>query len=176
LFCLKGKPGRRQAGRLLRSLQKYLDELEKQIAALEKSDPALRAKVQRLCAIQGVGSRTAWTLLAAMPELGSLQPGQAAALAGVAPYNYDSGPFRGQRHVAHGRPLARSALYMAALVAAYHNPVLKPVCQRLRQKGKPAKVALVALMRKLIELANRLLKRKRHIKRLLTGHGRSAEM
>jgi len=97
-------------------------------------------------------------LLAALPELGTLQRGQAAALAGLAPYNQDSGPQRGQRHIAHGRALARSALYMAALVAARCNPVLKPFYERLRAAGRPGKVALVALMRKLVELANLLPK------------------
>ena len=149
----------RQAARLQRLLEKYLIEVEAQIAALVQSDGGLAARVQRLCAVQGVGRRTAWLLLAALPELGTLRRGQAAALAGVAPYNHDSGPYRGQRHVAHGRPLARQALYMAALVAARCNPVLRPVYLRLRQQGKPAKVALVALMRTLVELANRLLQR-----------------
>jgi transposase len=83
---------------------------------------------------------------------------KAAPLAGLAPDNHDRGPQRGQRHIAHGRALARTALYMAALVAARCNPVLKPFYERLRAAGKPGKVALVALMRKLVELANLLLK------------------
>lgn len=148
----------RQARRLLATLRRHLAQLEKEITGLEQSDAPLAAQVQRLTAIQGVGQRTAWLLLAALPELGTLQRGQAAALAGLAPYNHDSGPRRGQRHIAHGRPLARGALHMAALVAARHNPVLRPFYQRLRAAGKPAKVALTALMRKLAELANLLLK------------------
>ena len=148
----------KHARRLQRTLQKHLEQLEEEIAALEQSEPTLKAQVQRLSTIQGVGRRTAWLLLAALPELGTLQRGQAAALAGLAPYNHDSGPWRGQRHIAHGRALARTALYMAALVAARCNPVLRPMYQRLRTAGKPAKVALVALMRKLAELANLLLK------------------
>ena len=122
------------------------------------TDATLAGQVQRLTGIQGVGQRTAWLLLAALPELGTLQRGQAAALAGLAPSNHDSGPWRGQRRIAHGRALARTALYMAALVAARCNPVLKPFYERLRAAGKPGKVALVALMRKLVELANLLLK------------------
>lgn len=149
----------RHALSLKRTLQKHLERIETELAALEKSDAAFHARVQRLSSIQGVGQRTAWLLLAALPELGSLQRGQAAALAGLAPYNQDSGPYRGQRHIAHGRPLARTALYMAALVAARCNPILRPYYERLRLAGKPAKVALVALMRKLIELANLLLKK-----------------
>jgi len=148
----------RQAARLLATLRRHLKQLEEEIAQLEKSDATLAGQVQRLTGIQGVGQRTAWLLLAALPELGTLQRGQAAALAGLAPYNHDSGPLRGQRHIAHGRALARTALYMAALVASRCNPVLKPFYERLRAAGKPGKVALVALMRKLVELANLLLK------------------
>ncbi len=148
----------RHAVGLQRTLQKHLEQIETELAALEASNAMLHAQVERLSSIQGVGQRTAWLLLAALPELGTLDRGQAAALAGLAPYNHDSGPYRGQRHIAHGRPLARTALYMAALVAARCNPVLRPLYQRLRLAGKPAKVALVALMRKLVELANLLLK------------------
>ena len=148
----------KQARRLTKTLRRHLAQLEAEITALEKADAKLAEQVGRLTGIQGVGQRTAWLLLAALPELGTLARGQAAALAGLAPYNHDSGPQRGQRHIAHGRPLARRALYMAALVAARYNPVLRPFYQRLRAAGKPAKVALVALMRKLAELANLLLK------------------
>lgn len=148
----------KKARSLTATLRRHLEQLEEEIAALEKADAVLAGQVQRLTGIQGVGQRTAWLLLAALPELGTLGRGQTAALAGLAPYNHDSGPQRGQRHIAHGRPLARRALYMAALVAARYNPVLRPFYQRLRAAGKPAKLALVALMRKLAELANLLLK------------------
>jgi transposase len=116
----------RQARRLTTTLRRHLAQLEEQISTLEKTDAKLAEQVGRLIGIQGVGQRTAWLLLAALPELGTLQRGQAAALAGLAPYNHDSGPQRGQRHMAHGRPLARRALYMAALVATRFNPVLRP--------------------------------------------------
>ena len=148
----------REARGLLRILANHLARLEAEMNALLQTQATLRAQVQRLTSIQGIGVRTACQLLAALPELGTLARGQTAALAGLAPYNHDSGPHRGQRHIAHGRALARTALYMAALVAARYNPVLRPLYQRLRAKGKPAKVALVALMRKLAELANLLLK------------------
>jgi transposase len=118
------------AARLLATLRRHLKQLEEEIAPLEKADATLAGQVQRLMGIQGVGQRTAWLLLAARPELGTLQRGQAAAPAGLAPYNHDSGPQRGQRHIAHGRALARTALYMAALVAARCNPVLKPFYKR----------------------------------------------
>lgn len=149
----------RQARRLLRHLEKALAETEKEIAALVQADQALSRKIDRLCQIKGVGPRTAWILLADLPELGSLERGQAAALAGVAPYNRDSGPYRGQRHIAQGRSLLRKGLYMAALVSSRHNTTLRSHYERLIRRGKPAKVALVALMRKIIELANLLLKR-----------------
>jgi transposase len=146
------------ATKLVRTLRSHVEAIETELAVLQSQDPQFDSKVRRLSSVQGVGQLTAWLLLAAIPELGSLRRGQAASLAGVAPFNHDSGPFRGHRHIAHGRSLARSALYMAALVAARHNPVLSPLYKRLRTTGKPAKVALVALMRKLVELANCLLK------------------
>ena len=93
-----------------------------------------------------------------MPELGSLSDAQAAALAGVAPFNRDSGQYRGQRHIAGGRSQVRSVLYMAALVASRHNPVLKSLYLRLLANGKAKKLALTVLMRKLIVLSNLLLK------------------
>jgi transposase len=143
--------------RLVRLLRQHLKSVDTELEALQKASPSIDEKVQRLCSVQGIGPRTARVLLAVMPELGTLHRGQAAALAGLAPYNHDSGPLRGKRHIAHGRPLARTTLYMAALVASRYNPVLKPFYQRLRNAGKPAKVALTALMRKLAELTNLLL-------------------
>jgi transposase len=97
-------------------------------------------------------------LVALMPELGALSAPQASALAGVAPFNRDSGQYRGQRHIAGGRSQVRSVLYMAALVASQHNPVLKALYLRLLANGKAKKLALTVLMRKLIILANLLLK------------------
>jgi transposase len=106
----------------------------------------------------GVGGITAATLLAELPELGRLDRAQVAALAGVAPHERSSGRWRGQRHIGGGRAPVRRVLYMAALVAAQRNPILRQFYQRLRAKGKPAKVALTALMRKLVVLLNHLLK------------------
>ncbi len=101
---------------------------------------------------------TATTLLAELPELGTLSRNESAALAGLAPYNCDSGEHRGRRTIRGGRVKVRRVLYMAALVAARHNPILKAFYDRLVAAGKPKKVALVALMRKLIVLLNHLLK------------------
>ncbi len=114
--------------------------------------------MERLTQVAGVGPVSAYTLLAYLPELGKLSRGAIAALAGVAPMNADSGPIRGQRHIRGGRAPARKALYMAALCATLHNPLLKAFYQKLRGRGKPAKVALTAVMRKLLLHLNGLLK------------------
>jgi transposase len=98
------------------------------------------------------------SLTADMPELGLLPANKASALAGLAPMNQDSGQHRGKRMIKGGRPAVRRALYMAALVASRHNPVIKEFYQRLRQAGKPAKVALTACMRKLLVILNAMLK------------------
>ena len=139
-------------------LQRQVAKLESFMAAKVAQSPALHAKVELLQQVQGVGTLTATALVALMPELGSLSDPQAAALAGVAPFNRDSGQFRGQRHISGGRSPVRSFLYMAALVASRHNPVLKPLYQRLLARGKAKKLALTVLMRKLILLINNLLK------------------
>ncbi|PYK17814.1 MAG: IS110 family transposase, partial [Verrucomicrobia bacterium] len=106
----------------------------------------------------GVGTRTAVLLLAQMPELGTLNRAQAAALAGLAPFNRDSGTLRGKRTIFGGRRALRRGLYMAALVATRHNRLLRDFYQRLRTKGKPHKVALTAVMRKLLLALNHTVK------------------
>jgi transposase len=105
-----------------------------------------------------VGTRTAALLLAQMPELGQLNRGEAAALAGLAPFNHESGSIRGKRAIFGGRRALRSGLYMAALSAARYNPILSSFYQRLRAKGKPHKLALTAVMRKLLLALNSTLK------------------
>lgn len=139
-------------------LEKQVLTIQALIAATIKSSPSLTAQATRLQEVQGIGSITAATLLALMPELGTLSDTQAASLAGVAPFNHDSGQFRGQRHIRGGRSQVRSTLYMAALVASRYNPILKALYQRLLAAGKPKKLALTVLMRKLIILANHMLK------------------
>lgn len=140
-----------------RQLEKQLATLDTLLDAHVAADQALNAKAARLVAVAGVGRVCAVTVLALVPELGHVAGNQAAALAGVAPMNHDSGQYRGQRHITGGRPAVRRVLYMAALSASQHNPILAAFYQRLRQNGKPAKVALTAVMRKLIVLLNRLL-------------------
>jgi transposase len=132
--------------------------VEKAIAALINATAELSAKAQKLTAVRGIGLTTAALLLAELPELGTLNKAEAAALAGLAPRNHDSGAFRGQRHIAGGRPAVRTGLWMPTLVATQHNPILKAFYQRLRAKGKPAKVALTATARKLLVYLNSLLK------------------
>jgi transposase len=149
----------KQTLRIRKNFEKELAKLEMETTSLVAQDPVLHPRFERLTQIQGVGRVTAWVLMADMSELGTLESGQAAALAGVAPHNHDSGPWRGQRHISQGRAMTRRALYMAALTASRFNPVLRPVYERLRAAGKPAKVALVAVMRKLVELANQILKK-----------------
>jgi len=152
-FCV------RQAQQLRRLLEKQIEQCDAAIAQLIAADPTLQQKVDRLDAIPGVGSVTAATVLAELPELGRISDEAATALAGVAPYNRDSGSSHGVRHIAGGRSSLRCALYMAALSAVRYDPILKAFYHRLRAAGKKPKVALVACMRKLVILMNRLIKK-----------------
>ena len=138
--------------------KQQIKELEKQIRVLTASDPEVHAQITRMQQLKGIGEVSAWTVWADMPELGQLDPGQAAALCGLAPYPNDSGQKKGHRFIQQGRATLRRVLYMAAISACSHNHILKPVYQRLRAHGKPAKVALIAIARKLIELLNHLIK------------------
>ena len=143
---------------LISKIKKQIDTLDAGIAHLIAHDQVLCLKAQKLTAISGVGARTAALLLAQMPELGQLNRRQAAALAGLAPFNHDSGSIRGKRAIFGGRRALRSGLYMAALSAARFNPILSSFYQRLRAKGKPHKLALTAVMRKLLLALNHTLK------------------
>jgi len=149
---------RRQAQRLVRHLEAALKQIQEQLQELCSQVTVLDRRVQTLQTITGVGTTTALAVLAEMPELGTLNRGQTAALAGLAPHPRESGQWQGRRFTGGGRSALRGALYMAALVASRSNPILKEFYQRLRLAGKPAKVALVALMRKLLVLMNHLLK------------------
>ena len=149
---------RRQAQSLVRRLERDLEQIETQLTQLQAQAKALDERVQKLIAITGVGTITALGVLAELPELGTLNRRQAAALAGLAPHPRESGQWHGRRRIGGGRAPVRRALYMAALVAARSNRQLKAFYQRLRAAGKPAKVALTAVMRKLIILMNHTLK------------------
>jgi len=158
LSYLENATMRRMIKSHLRWLDKHIAQIEKLMEETISEDPVLRHKRQVLVATQGVGKVVAATLLADLPELGSLSRQAAPALAGVAPFNRDSGTLRGKRSIRGGRATARKALYMAALVGSRSNPVLRDFYQRLRQRGKPGKVALTALMRKLVVHLNSQLK------------------
>jgi transposase len=149
---------RRQAQSLVRRLEREVKQIEEQLKELRTQVAVLDERVQKLEAITGVGTITALGVLAELPELGTLNRRQAAALAGLAPHPRESGQWHGRRTIGGGRAPVRRALYMAALVAAHSNRQLKEFYQRLRAAGKPAKVALTAVMRKLIVLMNHILK------------------
>lgn len=148
----------RQARQFQRTLEKQIAQCDEAITTLIAEDAGLARKARRLEAIAGVGPVVAATVLAEMPELGKLNPQTAAALAGVAPYNRDSGALQGGRHISGGRRPVRCALYMATLSAVRHDRILKEFYLRLRAAGKKPLVALTACMRKLIILMNHLLK------------------
>jgi transposase len=142
---------------LLGTFKKQIARIDVRIATLITQDQELCQKAQKLTGVKGVGERTAALLLAQMPELGTLNRREAAALAGLAPFNRDSGTMRGKRTIFGGRRAVRRGLYMAALVASRRNPILSNFYRRLRMKDKPHKVALVAVMRKLLLALNQAL-------------------
>jgi transposase len=148
---------RRLARRLISQVQKQIAAVDQFIEELIGQDQTLSAKAKTLTSFSGVGDRTAALLLAQLPELGRLNRRQVAALAGVAPFNRDSGSMRGKRCVFGGRRSLRSGLYMAALAAAHRNHILAPFYQRLLAAGKPPKLALTAVMRKLLIALNSAL-------------------
>lgn len=149
---------KQQGRKLLRRLESDLAQIEALLKDLRQQDPRLNVRVEKLQAIKGVGTLTALAVLAELPEVGTLNRRQAAALAGLAPHPRDSGQWHGKRSIGGGRAQVRRALYMAALVAARSNPLFKKFYQRLRAAGKPAKLALTAVMRKLVVLMNQILK------------------
>jgi transposase len=139
-------------------LSKQIDDLDGGFRKLLKNTPAWREKDNLLQSIPGIGPVVSCTLLAQLPELGSLNRRQIAALAGVAPFNRDSGSYRGTRQTWGGRAPVRSVLYMAAVTGARHNPALRSFYQRLIGLGKAPKTALTACMRKLLTWANAMLR------------------
>jgi transposase len=142
-------------------LEKELNINEYDLDQAVKEMPLWREKADLLKSVPGVGRVTATTFLALLPELGTLSRRQIAALVGVAPFNRDSGTFRGRRAVWGGRASVRAALYMAALVGARFNPSLRTMYHRLVAAGKPKKVALVACMRKLLTILNAIIRDRR---------------
>lgn len=142
-------------------LAEQIEQIDQSIDQQIQDDPELAHRATLLRTIPGFGAITAATLTAELPELGRIGKKQIAALVGVAPMNRDSGQMRGQAHIGGGRRSARCILYMATIVAIRCNPVISPFYKRLRQDGKPPKVAIVAAMRKLIIAANAMLEQNR---------------
>ena len=144
--------------RLLKALQRELSDLEADLNDTIRGTPVWRETEELLKSVPGIGDVTARTLIADLPELGTLDRKKIAALVGVAPFNRDSGTLRGKRTVWGGRANVRAALYMAALVASQHNPILGRFYQRMLKAGKPKKVALTAVMRKLLTILNAIVR------------------
>jgi transposase len=139
-------------------LERELETLDQDVGEMLRRSPVWREKEALLQSVPGVGPQLARTLLAHLPELGTLDRKRIAALVGVAPFHRDSGTLRGKRTVWGGRARVRVPLYMAALVASRHNPVIRAFYHRLCAKGKPKKVALTACMRKLVTILNAIVK------------------
>lgn len=149
---------RRGIRRLMDTLKTDLKDVEQAIAELIKNDDDWRKKVELLTSVPGVGTTTAATLLAELPELGNANRGQIAALVGVAPYDNDSGKYAGKRSVYGGRNSVRRMLYMATLTATRFNPAIRKLKQRLQKEGKVLKVMMIACLRKLLITLNAILK------------------
>ena len=149
---------RRQAKARLVLIERQLAEIEETIAARIADDPVLAERLEILISIPGIGATTAHMLLIEMPELGHLEPKQAASLAGLAPFTRRSGKWKGKEMIRGGRASLRAAIFMPALVAIRFNADLRAKYQQLIDAGKPPKLAITAVMRKLVLLANALLR------------------
>ncbi len=142
-------------------LEKRLHEADQDLDGMLRQSPVWQHKAQLMTSVPGVGRVTAVTLLAELPELGALPRREISALVGVCPYSRDSGKYRGRRTIWGGRAVVRATLYMAAIVASRHNPLIRAFYQKLLSAGKLKKVALVACMRKLLVILNAMLKHDR---------------
>jgi transposase len=142
-------------------IQAHIDWMEQEIAGIEENleaaiqkSPVWQQKVEVYTTVPGIGLKTAYSLVAELPELGLLSSKKISALVGAAPFPRDSGSFRGQRRIRGGRASVRCALYMATMSAVRWNPVIKAQYERLRGRGKPFKVAMIACLRKLLVILN----------------------
>lgn len=156
---------RRATGQAAKSINRLLKALEKELASLDRDiddtvrgSPAWAAAEDLLTSVPGVGTITARTLLAEMPELGTLDRRQIAALAGLAPWTRQSGLWRGKSFIGGGRPSVRSALFVAAMVAGRFNPTLRDFRQQLIARGKSKKTAIIAVARKLLTILNAIIR------------------
>lgn len=157
----RSKPVRESISVVIKTLDDQIRNIDHDLDDMLKSSPLWREKEDLLRSFTGVGPVTARTLLALLPELGTANRQQIAALAGLAPLNRDSGKMRGKRMIAGGRTQVRNTLYMAAVSASKHNGTIKAFYARLTQAGKPAKVALTACMRRMLVILNAIVKTKR---------------
>jgi transposase len=155
---LTNKRLQKSIARLLAALQKELSSLESDIDETVRGSPAWRAKEDLLASVPGIGKTIARTLIAELPELGSLDRRKVAALVGLAPWTRQSGQWKGRSFIGGGRADVRTALFLGAMVAARHNPELKAFRDRLVAAGKPKLVALVATARKLLTILNAILR------------------
>jgi transposase len=153
--------------RLAKTIDRHVAFLEKELNAVDtdidtdvRASPAWRETEDLLASVPGVGPVTARTLIAELPELGGLDRRKLAALVGVAPFNRDSGAWRGHRMIGGGRTSVRNVLYMAALAAVRHNPVVRATYQRLVNRGRPKKVAIIACLRQLLTILNAIVRTK----------------
>lgn len=157
----KGRRVRQSIEGVVKLLTRQISAIDDDIDQLLQNSSIWKEKVVLLTSVEGIGPATARTLLAELPELGSASRQEIAALVGVAPFNQDSGTFRGKRSIAGGRPVVRSAMYMATLAATRFNPVIRTHYRQLLARGKRKKVALVACMRKLLTILNAILREKK---------------
>jgi transposase len=149
---------RKSLARHIKVLEKELSEINGDIATLIRGSPAWREQEDLMVSVPGIGNTLARCFLADLPELGRLDRRRIASLAGIAPFTRRSGQWKGKSLISGGRAPARAALFMAALVASRHNPVLKAFYQRLLTAGKPKMVALIAVARKLLTILNAILR------------------
>ena len=147
--------------RIIKTLTDELEKLDEELKTKIEQSPLWRAKDTLIRSVPGVGPGTSRTLLFDLPELGTLNRKQIAALAGLAPFNHDSGKMRGRRTIWGGRATVRSMLYMSSVACLRFNPVIRSFYERLRKAGKPVKVALTACMHKLLTILNAMVKNNR---------------
>lgn len=155
---VEGKPAHKSIKRILAALARELADLDAGMDDQIRKSPLWRVREKLLTSVPGVGPKVARTLIAEMPELGSLDRRQIASLAGLAPWTRQSGKWKGKSFIGGGRAQVRPALFMAALVASRHNPILKQFRDRLVASGKPRIVVIVAIMRKLLTILNAIIR------------------
>lgn len=158
LETLSSKPVRRSVQDMVHTIGKQIERIEKDILELVRSDDEWRNRNDILGSVPGIGGISVASLLAELPELGLLNRQEIAALVGLAPFNRDSGRFRGKRSIQGGRSSIRKVLYMAVLSARRYNPVIREFAQRLEATGKPFRVVHIACMRKLLVTLNTMIK------------------